>query len=555
MKRRLIRTGVISCLLVAAAASFTAAQESSAGGQTDGMQWRLIGPFRAGRVVAVSGVPGSATNFFFGSVDGGVWKTENAGTVWTPIFDGQPVASIGALAVAPSDPKVIYAGSGETDIRSDLASGNGVYRSADGGRSWQHVGLTDTRQISRILVSATDPNVVFVGALGHAYGPNPERGVYKSTDGGAHWKHVLDKGSEIGIADVAMSGDGKLVVAATWNARRPPWVAYGPLSGPGNGLERSTDGGESWAEVKGNGLPDEDWGRVGVAVSTDGRRVYAALAGKEHPGIYRSDDGGGTWSLVNKDDRLTSRSWYFNCLTIDPQNPDVLYIPNVALYRTEDGGKTFGIVRGAPGGDDYHQVWIDPKNSAHLMLGVDQGATVSLDRGKTWTTWYNQPTAQLYHVTTDNNFPYWVYGAQQDSGAIAIASRTDHGGITGRDWFQPTGSESGYIAIDPKDANIIYVSGTYGTVQRFDRRTSLSQTITPWPLGGFALDISKRRYRDPWSPVLVFSPADKTSLYLGTQYVLKTSDGGLHWQEISPDLTGADKNASGKRTSVGYKCA
>ncbi len=253
---------------------------------------------------------------------------------------------------------------------------------------------------------------------------------------------------------------------------------------------------------------------------------------------------------MNKDDRLTSRSWYFNCLTIDPQNPDVLYIPNVALYRTEDGGKSFQIVRGAPGGDDYHQVWVDPKNSAHLMLGVDQGATVSLDRGKTWTSWYNQPTAQLYHVTTDQSFPYFVYGAQQDSGAIAVASRTDHGTITGRDWFQPTGSESGYIAIDPRDQNIIYVSGTYGSLQRFDRRTSLSQTITPWPLGGFALEISKRRYRDPWTPVLAFSQADKTSLYLGTQYVMKTLDGGLHWQEISPDLTGAAAKKTAEKGPV-----
>ncbi|GAC1355584.1 MAG: hypothetical protein NVSMB3_00950 [Acidobacteriaceae bacterium] len=246
---------------------------------------------------------------------------------------------------------------------------------------------------------------------------------------------------------------------------------------------------------------------------------------------------------MNKDDRLTSRSWYFSCLTIDPSNPDVLYIPNVALYRTEDGGKTFGIVRGAPGGDDYHQVWVDPKNPAHLMLGVDQGATVSLDRGQTWTSWYNQPTAQLYHVTTDTNFPYWVYGAQQDSGAIAVPSRTDHGNISGRDWFQPTGSESGYIAIDPKDQNILYVSGTYGSIQRFDRRTSLSQTITPWPLGGFGLEISRRKYRDPWTPVLAFSQADRSSLYLGTQYVLKTVDGGLNWKEISPDLTGAGKGS------------
>ena len=236
----------------------------------------------------------------------------------------------------------------------------------------------------------------------------------------------------------------------------------------------------------------------------------------------------GRWPAA--DPRLTSRAWYFNSLAIDPTNADVLYIPNIALYRTEDGGKTIEIVRGAPGGDDYHQIWVDPKNSSHLVLGVDQGATISLDRGKTWTTWYNQPTAQLYHVTTDHGFPYTIYGAQQDSGSIAVHSRSDHGHVDTRDWFLPGGSESGYIAIDPKNENVIYLSGTYGDVQRFDRRTSFSQNITPWPLGGFGLPINKRKYRDPWTPVLVFSPADKTSLYLGTQYVMKTIDGGLHWQ-------------------------
>ncbi len=541
------RLTLLGVIMLAVGLVFSAAEERDAAGKPEGMQWRLIGPFRAGRVAAVSGVPGSGTDFFFGAVDGGIWKTESAGTVWTPIFDGQPVASIGALAVAVSDPKVIYAGTGEPDIRSDLAMGNGVYRSDDGGQSWRHVGLDDTRQISRILVSPTDPKTVYVGALGHAYGPNAERGVYRSTDSGEHWKRVLDRGPDVGIADVAMAaGKPNVLFAATWNARRPPWSTYAPISGPGNGLYRSTDGGDSWTEIHAQGLPGEDWGRVGVAVSTDGRRVYAALSGKDHAGIYRSDDGGDQWALLNADDRLTSRAWYFNSLAIDPQNADVLYVPNVALYRTEDGGKTFGIVRGAPGGDDYHQIWVDPKNSAHLMLGVDQGATVSLDRGKTWTSWYNQPTAQLYHVTTDTNFPYFVYGAQQDSGAIAVASRTDHGNITGRDWFQPTGSESGTIAIDPMDQNIIYVSGTYGSVQRFDRRTSLSQTITPWPLGSFALEISKRKYRAPWTPALAFSQADKRSLYLGTQYVMKTVDGGLHWKEISPDLTGAVKGTSAK---------
>ncbi|HEY0784510.1 MAG TPA: hypothetical protein VGD62_01485 [Acidobacteriaceae bacterium] len=516
-----------------------------------GLAWRLLGPFRAGRVVAVSGIPGSDASFFFGSVDGGVWKTTDAGTVWEPLFDQQHVASIGALAVAPSDPKIIYAGTGESDIRSDLASGDGVYRSDDGGATWKHVGLEDTRQISRILVDPANPRTVYVGALGHAYGPNPERGVYKSTDGGEHWVHVLDQGPDVGIADLAIATAApQFLFASTWNARRATWSTYAPLEGSGNGLYRSTDAGAHWLPIAAHGLPGGTWGRTGIAVSADGRRVYATIDVHDHAGLYRSDDGGDTWTLASSDARLTSRAWYFSSLAIDPQNPDVLYIPNVALYRTPDGGKTIEIVRGAPGGDDYHQVWVDPRNSSHLMLGVDQGASVSLDRGKTWTSWYNQPTAQLYHVTTDHRFPYMVYGAQQDSGSIAVASRSDHGHLDTRDWFLPGGSESGYIAVDPLDENLIYSSGTYGTVQRFDRRTSFSQNITPWPLGGFDLPINKRRYRDPWTPVLVFSPADKRSLYLGSQYVLRTLDGGLHWEQISPDLTGSAPAAQDGPTRV-----
>jgi photosystem II stability/assembly factor-like uncharacterized protein len=518
-----------------------------------GLRWRLVGPFRAGRVVAVSGVPGSETTFYFGGVDGGVWKTTDAGTVWAPVFDHEPVASVGAIAVAPSDPKTIYVGTGESDIRSDLASGDGVYRSDDGGATWKHIGLGDSRQISRILVDPNDARTVYVGVLGHAYGPSDQRGVYKTTDGGETWTRVLDKGPEVGIADIAMaSAQQQILFAATWNAHRPPWSTYAPLEGPGNTLYRTTDGGATWTQISGHGLPDSGWTRSGIAVSADGRRVYltvscggdaesgSAPGGRDcHSGLYRSDDGGDSWTLMSSDPRITSRAWYFNSLAIDPSDPDVLYLPNVALYRTNDGGKTIEIVRGAPGGDDYHQIWVDPKNSNHLVLGVDQGTSISLDRGKTWTTWYNQPTAQLYHVTTDHRFPYTIYGAQQDSGSVAVRSRSDHGHLDTRDWFLPGGSESGYIAIDPKDENILYITDTYGGPSRIDERTAFSQNISPWPLGGFGTEINQRKYRDPWTPVLVFSPADKTSLYLGTQYVMRTVDGGLHWDQISPDLTGA----------------
>jgi photosystem II stability/assembly factor-like uncharacterized protein len=516
-----------------------------------GLNWRLIGPFRAGRAVAVSGVPGDDKVFYFGAVDGGIWKTTDAGTIWFPIFDSAPVASIGAIAVAPSDPNVIYAGTGESDIRSNLASGDGVYKSTDAGRTWRNIGLRDSRQISRIVVDPQNADLVYVGVLGHAYGPNAERGVYRSSDGGATWKHVLDRGPDVGVSDLAIaSGNPRVLFAGTWNAHRPPWSTYGPIQGPGSGIFRSTDAGESWTQLSGHGLPDGDWGRVGVAVSADAKRVYALISAQA-PGLYRSDDGGDNWVLENSDERLTARSWYFDSVTVDPNNADKLYVPNIALYESDDGGKTIFVLRGAPGGDDYHQLWIDSTNSTRMLLGSDQGTSVSLDAGKSWTSWYNQPTAQLYHVITDDQFPYLVYGAQQDSGAVAVPSRTDHFVIAPRDWIGLSASEGGYLAPDPKYPNIIYDTDAYGTVERFDRRTSLSQNITPWavlPLSsspstawGPVADapISERKYRDPWTPVLLFSPVDKKTLYLGTQYVMSTIDGGLHWNRISADLTGA----------------
>jgi len=513
----------------------------------NGLKWRLIGPFRGGRVVAVAGVPGDSTTFYFGGVNGGVWKTTDAGVVWTPIFDGQPVGSIGALAVAPSDPKTIYAGTGESDIRSSLSFGNGVYKSVDAGRTWAHLGLEDTHHISRIVVDPQNANIVYVGALGHVYGPNEQRGVFESIDGGSHWTKVLDQGPEIGVSDLAIcSGHPRLLFAGTWHTWRPPWSTYAPIDRPGGGLFRSQDAGQTWTRLNGAGLPEGDWGRVGVDVAPDGKRVYALIQAKKS-GLYRSDDGGDTWTLANDDPRLTSRAWYFNSVTIDPSNPDVLYIPNVALYRSDDGGKTISIVRGAPGGDDYHQIWVDPRNSANMVLGTDQGTTISLDRGQTWSTWYNQPTAQFYHVITDNQFPYAVYGTQQDSGSAAVLSRTNYGQITPRDWFPAGPSESGYMALDPNDPNIIYLGSSYGGVARYNRRTGLSQDVTPWPVPTFGSEIDQRKYRAPWSPVLVFSPSDPKALFLGTQFVMKTLDGGLHWETISPDLTGSTVAAGDKR--------
>jgi photosystem II stability/assembly factor-like uncharacterized protein len=540
-----LRRGVVGLCLLLVAVSVGA--QSVPSELMNGLKWRLIGPFRGGRAVAVAGVPGDSTTFYFGAVNGGVWKTTDAGVVWTPVFDKQAIGAIGAIAVAPSDAKTIYVGTGESDIRSDLSSGNGVYKSGDGGVTWLHIGLEETRQISRIVIDPKNADVVYVGALGNAYAPNEQRGVYKSVDGGAHWARVLEQGAEVGVSDLAIcSGNPQVLFAGMWHARRPPWSTYAPIDGPGGGLYRSLDAGKTWSRLSGNGLPEGDWGRVGVDVAPDGKRVYALIQAKK-AGLYRSDDGGNNWTLANADSRLTSRAWYFMGITIDPHDRDVIYMPNVALYRSEDGGKTVSIVRGAPGGDDYHQIWIDPKNPASMVLGTDQGTSISVDRGQTWSSWYNQPTAQLYHVITDNQFPYVVYGSQQDSGSAAVPSRTNYGQITPRDWFPAGGSESGYMAPDPKDANIIYSSGTYGTVDRFNRRTGLSQDVAPWPVFAFDAEIDQRKYRDPWTPVLLFSPADAATLYLGTQYVMKTVDGGLHWETISPDLTGATQRPGDKK--------
>jgi len=512
----------------------------------NGMRWRLVGPFRAGRVVAVGGVVNRPNTFYFGAVDGGVWKTTDAGTVWEPIFDHQPVGSIGAIEVAPSDPNVIYVGTGESDIRSDLASGDGVYKSTDAGKTWTNIGLRDSRQISRVVIDPSNANHLYVAALGDPYGPSAERGIFESMDGGATWKKSLDKGPNLGAADLAIASDApKVLLATMWNAHRVPWATYAPIAGPGSGLYLSTDGGQTWQSLSGHGLPAGDWGRVAVAIApgTDGRRMYALIDVGTDPkkaGLYRSDDEGKSWTSVNSDPRLTSRQWYFATLTVDPKNPDIVYIPNVALYRSKDGGKTFSILRGAPGGDDYHQIWVSPADPTRMVLGTDQGTTISLDDGATWSTWYNQPTAQFYHVVTDNAKPYWIYGAQQDSGSAMVASRTNHGQITARDWKTVGGSESGYLAPDPRNSDILYLTDTYGDVERFNKRTELSQNISPWPVSQFETPIQERKYRATWTPVLVFSPFDRTSLYLGTQFVMKTIDGGLHWQRISPDLTGAN---------------
>lgn len=492
-----------------------------------GMRYRMIGPFRSGRAVAVTGVPGHPDEFYFGAVGGGVWKTTDAGRVWRPVFDAEKIASIGAVAVAPSDTNVVYVGSGEPDMRSDISYGNGMYKSTDGGKTWTHIGLEDSRQIADILVDPHDANRVFVAAFGHSYGPNAERGVFRSTDGGATWKKVLYKDENTGAIDIAFDPqDPNTIYAALWQTRRPPWNVYPPSNGPGSGLYKSTDGGDNWTQLT-NGLPTEGLGRIGIAVAaTDSNRIYAVVDAK-NGGVYRSDDAGKTWRLDDNESRIWGRGWYFGGITVDPKKKDTLYVMNTSTYRSTDGGASFTAIKGAPGGDDYHTLWIEPNDPNRMILGSDQGVIISVDDAKTWSSWYNQPIGQFYHVETDNRFPYWVYGAQQDSGAAGTTSRSRHREISARDWLPITvGGENGYIAADPLHAGILFG----GTVSRYNIFTGESQDVTP----SLA---HPGDYRHTWTQPLVFSPADPHALYFGTQVLFKTTDGGESWQIISPDLT------------------
>jgi photosystem II stability/assembly factor-like uncharacterized protein len=495
------------------------------------LRWRLIGPARAGRTLAVTGVRGQPEVFYFGSVGGGVWKTNDAGRTWNPIFDSQTIASIGAISVAPTDSNVIYAGSGEADMRSSISYGNGMYRSTDGGKTWAHIGLEDSRQIGRIIVDPRDANKVFVAALGHAYGPNQERGVFRSKDGGKNWQKILFKDENTGAIDVAFEpGNPRVVYAAMWQTRRPPWSIYPPSYGPGSGLYRSNDGGDHWEQVSGHGLPVEGLGRIGIAFApSNPRRIYLIVDAKEG-GLYRSDNSGQSWERVSSDRRVWGRGWYFGEVSVDPRNPDTVYLPNTTTYESRDGGKTFRAFKGAPGGDDYHELWIDPDEPKRMILGCDQGAIVSRNGGETWSSWYNQPTAQFYHVATDNQFPYWVYGAQQDSNAIATPSRSRYLSLNFHDWRPiDAGGENGYIAPDPVNPRVVFG----GAAARQDFSDEQVQEMPPTLT-------HPGKYRSTWTLPLVYSPIDPHVLYFGSQVLFRTADGGSSWQVISPDLTRED---------------
>jgi photosystem II stability/assembly factor-like uncharacterized protein len=554
------------------------AQEGMNPSLYSGLKWRMLGPFRGGRVDAVSGVPGRPNEFYFGAVNGGVWKTIDAGRIWFPIFDSQPVASIGALAVAPSAPDTIYVGTGESTLRDSVGYGNGMYKSVDAGKTWTHIGLDDTQHIGRVAVDPKNANVVFVAAIGHLYQANPDRGVFRSRDGGKTWQKVLFHNDNVGAVDVVIDPvNPQVVYAALWNTRRPPWYTYQPSNGPGGGVFKSTDGGTTWKQLAG-GLPAACVGRVGLAVApTNPRRVYAvvddflpegapadtpcpgtppgrgggaggaggAAAGggrgaaaptpSQQGGFYRSDDAGVTWTKLSSDTALFGRGWYFEHVAVDPRNADIVYVSNVSLSRSKDGGKTWVALRGSPGGDDYQGAWVSPDDSNTMVVASDQGtiitrnATTEDPRDVTWSSWLNQPTAQIYHLSVDYRTPYWVTGAQQDSGAVAVRSRGKFAAITMRDW-EPIGpgGESGMTAGDPAHPGMVF--GGLGT--RYDLELN-----APLPT---AVPTSPEPARTDWTQPLVFSKADPHALYYANQFLFRTTDGAQTWTQISPDLTRPD---------------
>ncbi|HEY0615179.1 MAG TPA: hypothetical protein VGC96_11080 [Candidatus Elarobacter sp.] len=526
----------VALILVAATVpAASAAPPDPARTLRDVLHWRSIGPFRGGRTVAVTGVPGRPHEFYIGAVNGGIFKSTDAGRTWKPVFDDQPTASIGALAVAASAPDTIYAGSGESRQRPDLAVGDGIYKSTDAGAHWIHLGLRDGQQIGKISVDPHDPNRLLVAVLGHPYGPNAERGVYRSNDGGATFERVLFTDRDTGAFDVAIDPSGaRTAYASLWSARQSPWETTEGSSfertPSGSGLYKSVDGGTTWARLEG-GLPTQAQrvGRIAIAIApSDGKRVYAFADAPKGGGVYRSDDGGATWSAVNTTARVAQRGADLTTLAVDPRNRDLVYLTNTSAYASNDAGKTFEPLRGAPGGDDYQSVWISPDDSRTILLGSDQGAVISLNGGATWSSWYNQPTAQFYHVATDDRFPYRVYGAQQESGSAAIVSRGNDGAITFRDWHPAGVEEYGYVAPDPLHPGVNYG----GKVTRFDEHTG--QTRDVGPVVSWRND---PKYRFRRTAPLAFSPADKRTLYLGANVVLASGDYGAHWRAISPDLT------------------
>jgi len=506
----------------------------------DALEWRMVGPYRGGRVVAVAGVPSQPYVYYMGATGGGVWKTINGGATWEPVSDEDFTSgSIGAIAVAPSDPNVVYVGTGEACIRGNTSPGDGVYMSTDAGKTWKHVGLRDAGQIGGIVVHPTDPNVVYVAVLGHAFGSNETRGVFRSRDGGATWEKVLYRDANAGGIDLAMDPNNpRVLYAALWQARRMPWGMES--GGPGSGLFKTTDGGETWTEISRNdGLPKGTLGKIGVTVApVNSDRVWAIVEA-EDGGVFRSDDAGLTWAKVNDDRSLRQRAWYYTHIYADPENVNTVYVLNVRFWKSTDGGKTYETID-TPHGDN-HDLWIDPNNALRMIEGNDGGANVTYNGGATWSEQTNQPTAQFYQVTTTEHFPYHVCGAQQDNSTLCTPSRTTGFGITLQDWYTVGGCESGYIAVRPDDPEVSYAGCYGGSISRYDRSTGQDRAIHAWPDNPMGWGAADLKYRFQWTFPIVLSPFDPDELYVAANVVFRSRDEGQSWEVISPDLTRNDK--------------
>ena len=523
------------CLFVAAAA----AQEPPASPvEFKPLKYRLIGPAAGGRVSRVAGVPGDPTTYYAATASGGVWKSGDGGTTWSPVFDDQPIASIGSIAVAPSNPNVVYVGSGEANIRGNVAAGNGIYKSLDGGKTWAHV-WSQEGQIGTMVVDPGDPNIAFAAVLGHAFGANPERGVYRTTDGGRTWQQVLKKDADTGASDIAMDpSNAAILFAGLWQTRRYPWELVS--GGPGSGLYVSRDGGDTWKQLTGEGLPDGIWGKVGVAVApSDGNRVYALIEA-EKGGLYRSADGGEHWELVNGSRQLRQRAWYYSTITVNPRNPNDLWFPQVPLVHSIDGGKTLQVIKDAPHGD-YHDVWLDPGDPNRMIAGHDGGVALSWNGGQTWTS-PRLPISQFYHVSVDSRTPYHVAGAMQDLGTAQGPSLSRSGQIALADWHGVGGGEAGFVVSDASDPNIVYAGEYLGIITRYDHRTGQARNVSAWPENPSGHGGEDMRYRFQWTAPIAASPHDPKILYHGAQVIFRTANGGQSWEVISPDLTRNDKS-------------
>ena len=502
-----------------------------------GMKYRVVGPFRGGRSLTASGIPGDPATYYFGGTGGGVWKSTDGALTWTSVFDQEGTSAVGSLAVAPSDRNIVYVGTGEACLRGNISHGDGVYRTLDGGRTWKNLGLRDSRAIGKVIVNPKNPDIAFVAALGHPFGPNPERGIFRTLDGGKTWEKVLYKDENTGGIDVTFDPrNSNILFAALWEVRRTPWSLSS--GGPGSGLYRSNDGGTTWKRLDEKGLPKGPYGRIGVSVAANSDRVYALIQANDG-GLYRSDDGGDTWQLVNGSHSLIQRPWYYMHVIADPQDSETVYIMNVDAYRSTDGGRSFNKVK-IPHGDN-HGLWIDPKDTKRMIATNDGGVSVTLDGGKAWTRQDNQPTAQFYHVIADTRTPYYVYGSQQDSGTVAIASRSDGGAIDRADWYDVGGGEAGYIAPYPPDPNIVYAADYEGIITRFDKRNGQIRNITNQTQLADAGGAAPLEHRFQWTSPVVISPHDPETLYHASERLFKTTDGGVHWEAISGDLTRNDK--------------